>query len=189
MEARCRRASGSFSFRPGPRWQLSVQPEIDHTIDVQQYVTTLSDGRADTYGRRYVFSSIDRTTISSEVRMSFTLRPDVNVDVYTEPFTSSGRYAGLGELLRGGARRACRLRYVWHGAEARRHRNVDRDWRRPRLSIDEPGFRRTGPSAVMSCSAGSGAPGARCYRRLAAEPGSARSGRIACADLATSLVP
>jgi hypothetical protein len=99
-----RRVSGAFSFRPGPRWQLSIEPAFDRTIDVQQYVATLNGGRAETYGRRYVFSSIDRTTLSSEIRMGFTLRPDLNVDIYTEPFASSGRYFGLGELRRGGAR-------------------------------------------------------------------------------------
>ena len=84
--------------------ELSILPEYDHTRDVQQYVTTLGNGRPETYGSRYVFSSIDRTTISSEIRMTYTLRPDLNLDVYTEPFTSSGRYYGLAELLRGGAR-------------------------------------------------------------------------------------
>jgi hypothetical protein len=99
-----RRASLLFSFRPSPRWQLSMEPAVDRTNDVQQYITTLGGGRPESYGQRYVFSSIDRTTLSSEMRMGLTVRPDLNIDVYAEPFASSGRYADFGELVRGGAR-------------------------------------------------------------------------------------
>ena len=94
-----RRASGSFSFRPGPRWQLSVAPSYERLTDAQQYVSTLANGRAETYGNRYVFAYIERSTFSTEFRMGFTLKPDVNVDVYAEPFAASGRYFDYGELL------------------------------------------------------------------------------------------
>jgi hypothetical protein len=94
-----RRASGTFSFRPGPRWQLSVAPSYEHLVDSQQYVSTLSGGRLETYGSRYLFAYIDRSTFSTEFRMGFTLKPDVNLDVYGEPFASSGRYYDYGELL------------------------------------------------------------------------------------------
>jgi hypothetical protein len=94
-----RRASGSFSFRPGPRWQLSLAPSYERLTDAQQYVTTLANGRVDTYGSRYVFAYIERSTFATEFRMGFTLKPDVNVDVYAEPFAASGRYYDYGELL------------------------------------------------------------------------------------------
>jgi hypothetical protein len=32
--------------------------------------------------------------------MAFTLRPDMNLDVYAEPFAASGRYYDFGELVR-----------------------------------------------------------------------------------------
>jgi hypothetical protein len=94
-----RRVTGTFSFRPGPRWQLSVAPSYERLVDAQQYVSTLSNGRAATYGSRYVFAHIDRSTFSTEFRTSFTLKPDVNLDVYSEPFAASGRYYDYGELL------------------------------------------------------------------------------------------
>jgi hypothetical protein len=106
---RVRRVSGSFAFRPGPRWQLSVDPSFDHTTDAQQYVTTLSGGGANTYGSRYIFAYIERSTVSTEIRAGFTVKPDVNVDLYMEPFASSGRYYDFGELLRAGGR--ARLTY------------------------------------------------------------------------------
>ncbi|MCM3879593.1 MAG: carbohydrate binding family 9 domain-containing protein [Vicinamibacterales bacterium] len=94
-----RRASGTFSFRPGPRWQLSVAPSYERLTDAQQYVSTLSGGRPETYGNRYVFAYIERSTFSTEFRMGYTLKPDLNLDVYAEPFASSGRYYDYGELL------------------------------------------------------------------------------------------
>jgi hypothetical protein len=94
-----RRASGTFAFRPGPRWQLSVAPSYERLLDSQQYVTTLSGGRLETFGSRYVFAYIERSTFANEFRMAFTLKPDLNLDVYAEPFASSGRYYDYGELL------------------------------------------------------------------------------------------
>jgi hypothetical protein len=100
-----RRFSTSFSFRPGPRWQLSANPSYDLLVEPQQYVTTVTGGgRADTYNNRYVFSYIDRSTLATEFRMGFTVRPDVNLDVYAEPFAASGRYYDFGELALPGRR-------------------------------------------------------------------------------------
>ena len=99
------RVSGSFSFRPGPRWQLSAAPFYERLTEPQQYVSTITGGgRAETYTNRYVFSYIDRSTLSTEFRMGFTVRPDMNLDVYAEPFAASGRYYDFGELVLGGRR-------------------------------------------------------------------------------------
>ena len=114
-----RRATGSFSFRPGPRWQLSVAPSYERLIDAQQYVSTLADGRAETYGNRYVFAYIERSTFATEFRMGFTLKPDVNVDVYAEPFAASGRYFDYGELLAPSSLRAHHVRQFGNHARDR----------------------------------------------------------------------
>jgi hypothetical protein len=89
----------SFSMRPGPRLELSAQPSYSSAHDAQQYITTRSGGRDETYGSRYIFSYIERHQVATEFRMSFTVRPDLNLDVYAEPFAASGRYYEYGELL------------------------------------------------------------------------------------------
>jgi hypothetical protein len=94
-----RRASTTVSFRPGPRWEFSLNPFYERLTDAAQYVTTLSGGRPETYDTRYVFSSIDRSTVSMEFRLGLTLKPDMNLDIYAEPFAASGRYYDHGELL------------------------------------------------------------------------------------------
>ena len=103
------RVSGSLSVRPGPRWQLTAEPYYDRTTEPQQYVSTLAGGRPETYDSRYVFAFIDRTTMATAFRLGLTIRPDMNIDVYAEPFAASGRYYDYGELLAPRSRE--RLRY------------------------------------------------------------------------------
>ena len=99
-----KRASGTLSMRPGPRWQLSLSPLFDRVTEPQQYISTLSGGRPITFDNRYVFAFIDRSTASMEFRLGLTLKPDVNLDVYAEPFAASGHYYDYGELLEPGSR-------------------------------------------------------------------------------------
>ncbi len=98
-----RRINTTFSFRPGPRWQLSVRPNYDRTTDAQQYVSTLSGGRPETFGSRYIFAYIERSTFSTQFRLGFTLKPDVNFDFYAEPFAASGRYYNYSERAAAGS--------------------------------------------------------------------------------------
>ena len=87
-----------ISIRPGSRWQLSIDPKYLRQTDSQQYVGTLGAGRPETFSQRYVFSYIDRSTWSTQFRLAYTIKPDMNIDVYTEPFAASGRYYDYGEL-------------------------------------------------------------------------------------------
>ena len=103
------RMSGSLSMRPGPQWQFSVSPLVERLTEPQQYATTRSDGRDETYGSRHIFAFIDRSTVSMQFRLGLTIKPDMNLDVYAEPFAASGHYYDYGELLAPGSRE--RLRY------------------------------------------------------------------------------
>jgi len=87
-----------FSVRPAPQWQLSVSPSYIREVDTQQYVATLPGGPPETYGGRYIFGQLDRSTYSAQFRVNYTFKPDLNVDFYGEPFVASGRYDSIGEL-------------------------------------------------------------------------------------------
>jgi len=89
----------SIAVRPAPQWQLSVAPSFLRELGTQQYITSMAGGAAPTYGRRYIFGAIDRSTYSTQVRMTYTFKPDVTLDVYAEPFAASGSYSDVGELL------------------------------------------------------------------------------------------
>ncbi|MGE3401765.1 MAG: DUF5916 domain-containing protein, partial [Vicinamibacterales bacterium] len=91
-------ASPGIEMRPAPQWQLSISPSYEREVDTQQHVQTLDGGGAATFGRRYIFGAIDRSTWSAEIRVNYTFKPDLTLDFYGEPFAASGTYARFGEL-------------------------------------------------------------------------------------------
>ena len=91
-------ASTGISVRAAPQWQASVDPTYSHSVDGRQYVTTRSDGGAATFGQRYIFAFIERSTLSARFRLNYALTPNFTIEGYAEPFAASGRYFDLGEL-------------------------------------------------------------------------------------------
>ena len=89
---------GSFAMVPGPRWQVSLGPSYELEVNPRQYLGARSGGAPATFGSRYVFGFIDRTTLAIEARVNFTLKPDLTLDLYAQPFSASGRYYDVGEL-------------------------------------------------------------------------------------------
>ncbi|HEX9704802.1 MAG TPA: DUF5916 domain-containing protein [Gemmatimonadales bacterium] len=92
-------AEGSLVFRPGTQWEISIDPSYSRVVTARQYVVTRSGGGSATYGRRYIFARLVRSEIVTQLRFSYAIRPDLTVEAYVEPFASSGRYAGFGELV------------------------------------------------------------------------------------------
>jgi len=99
LDGSIRHADAYLSLRPHPSWQFSIAPAWEQEINPRQYVTTRAGGRPEAYGSRYIFAFIDRTTLSAQARLNYTFKPDMNLDVYMEPFAASGRYYDFGELL------------------------------------------------------------------------------------------
>jgi hypothetical protein len=97
------RLSGGLSVRPGPRWQLSVAPNFLVTTPVRQYIASFPGGPAATFGRSYVFSAVDRSEFFADIRLNYLFTPDLSLELYAQPFASSGRYSGFGELPAAGA--------------------------------------------------------------------------------------
>ncbi len=93
------RFSGGVSIRPGPRWQLSVNPNFVRYTYGRQYVSRVdSGGPAATFGSRYVFARLDQRTFLAPVRLNYTFSPDLTLEMYVEPFAASGRFYAHGEL-------------------------------------------------------------------------------------------
>ena len=90
--------SARFGMRPRGAWTFSVRPRYERAINTRQYLDQLDGGGAATSGRRYVFSMLDRRTLSAQLRLSYAFNPDLILELYAEPFTSSGSYTGFGEL-------------------------------------------------------------------------------------------
>jgi hypothetical protein len=88
-----------FRMQPGSQWQLSIEPNYFRNVDTQQYFDTVEGGGpAATFDDRYVFGYLDQSTYSTAIRLDYTFKPDLTLQLYAEPFSSSGRYTNIGEL-------------------------------------------------------------------------------------------
>jgi hypothetical protein len=56
------------------------------------------EGGTRTFGNRYVFAFIDRTTISTRLRANYAFSPNLSLEAYAEPFVATGSYSRMGEL-------------------------------------------------------------------------------------------
>lgn len=119
---------GRLSVQPWRRLKLSAEPGLQYFTEEPQYVATVEGGRAETFGRRYIFGAVERRELFTRLRADLFLTPELSVELYAEPFASSGSYGRFGELS--GARSRTLIRY---GDE-----NVTREGTRLRL-VDPEG--------------------------------------------------
>ncbi len=79
--------------------QINLGPSYSRARSTAQYVRRVTDALAtSTYGARYVFAEIDRSTVSLDARVDVTLSPGLSLQLYLEPFVSVGEYRDLKEL-------------------------------------------------------------------------------------------
>jgi hypothetical protein len=79
--------------------EVLIGPSLNRTHSISQFVTAVTDATADhTFGRRYVFATLDQTTVSLTARANLTFSPNLTLEIYAEPFVSSGDYGALKEL-------------------------------------------------------------------------------------------
>ena len=83
------------------RIELSLGPRITRARTAAQYVRTITDPSATgMFGERHVFAPLDQTTFGIETELMVALNPRLTLEVYVQPFVSSGDYGGLMELAR-----------------------------------------------------------------------------------------
>jgi len=97
-------ASASLTARPVDRLQVSVGPRYVRTRNNRQYLDTLPNGPANTFGMRYLFASVDRRELAVRTRGLLSFDPDLTLELYVEPFASAGAFDRFGDLPRPRAR-------------------------------------------------------------------------------------
>jgi hypothetical protein len=92
-------ANLNMGFKPAPNWEIQVGPNLNRTHLPAQYVTTVVDPTASaTYGSRYVFASLDQTTLGIDTRLNVTFTPALSLELYAQPFFSTNDFGNLKEL-------------------------------------------------------------------------------------------
>lgn len=87
------------SFRASPTLRLSIEPQFSSTHALAQYVTAVADSAAvSTYGKRYVFATLDQKQLSLVTRADWTLNPRLSFQVYVQPLAVSGDFSHFKEF-------------------------------------------------------------------------------------------
>ncbi len=88
-----------LEWRPMQRLQVSVGPSLSHNLTSVQYIDTYADPTATaTYGNRYVFGNLDQWTLSGNIRLNWIFTPKLSLELFMQPFVSSGNYRQFTEL-------------------------------------------------------------------------------------------
>ncbi len=94
-----RTISFDLTVNPGEHVRIQLGPSYNWRHASAQYVSSVADPLAtQTYGRRYVFGGLDQTTVSLATRMNVTFTPTLSLQLYVEPFISTGDYQELKEF-------------------------------------------------------------------------------------------
>jgi hypothetical protein len=95
----------TFIVQPGialkPAASVFVQFSPSYVVDedAAQYVATTPDPTATAFaGNRYVFAFIKTYTVSFDTRVNWTLRPDLTLQLFAQPFFASGDYSQFREF-------------------------------------------------------------------------------------------
>jgi hypothetical protein len=94
-----RSVSVGLDMRPTSFIHLNFAPswEVQHATG--QYVSGIRDPLAQaTFGRRYVFANLSQTTVAMETRLDWTFTPELTLQLYAQPFVSTGRYSSFKQL-------------------------------------------------------------------------------------------
>ncbi len=93
------RVGGRLSVRPSDNVSVSVNPGWETRQSGDQYVTATSVlPYSPTYGTRYLFADLDRTTFSMETRLDWTFSPKLSLQLFAQPLLSSGQYLQYKQL-------------------------------------------------------------------------------------------
>ncbi|MGH7443627.1 MAG: DUF5916 domain-containing protein [Longimicrobiales bacterium] len=87
-------------YRPASNITLSLGPSYSRSESTAQFVRSFEDPSADAFhGRRAVFADIVQHTLGMDTRVQATFTPDLSLELFVQPFTSSGEYSLFKEFV------------------------------------------------------------------------------------------
>ncbi len=90
----------SVTVKPSSRVLLNFSPSLDIDNTAQLYVTAVADPTVAPQfaGTRYVFGRLAQRTFSMDTRANVTFTPNLTLEMFAQPFLSSGKYTGFKEF-------------------------------------------------------------------------------------------
>jgi hypothetical protein len=90
-------------YKPRPSLEFGIGPSINWDKSEAQFLGRIPDPAATrTYGARYVFASVDQTTLSIDTRVNYTFSPTLSLQVFAQPFIASGKFGATKEFAEPG---------------------------------------------------------------------------------------
>ncbi|HLG57184.1 MAG TPA: DUF5916 domain-containing protein [Vicinamibacterales bacterium] len=86
-------------LRPTAAFSVELGTYYEKRLDDAQWVEAVTSADR----THYVFGRLDQKTSSITTRVNYTITPNLSVQVYAQPFVSSGRYEDFRELVNGRA--------------------------------------------------------------------------------------
>lgn len=88
-------------WKPAANLSVEFGPEIAWNEEFAQYVQAVEDPlAAATFGRRYIFANLDQTSVSANIRLNWTFRPGLSLQLFAQPLITSGDFFNYKELAR-----------------------------------------------------------------------------------------
>jgi hypothetical protein len=92
---------------------VSLGPSLSWDKSEAQFLGRVTDPAAvRTYGARYIFASVDQTTLSLDTRVNYTFSPTLSLQVFAQPFLASGAFGAAKEFAEPG-----KFRFLTYGRD------------------------------------------------------------------------
>jgi hypothetical protein len=92
---------GNVQYKPRPNVEFSVGPSLSWDRSEAQFLGRVSDPAAtNTYGSRFIFASVDQTTLSLDTRVNYTFSPSLSLQIFAQPFIASGSFGETKEFAK-----------------------------------------------------------------------------------------
>jgi hypothetical protein len=114
----------SLTIKPSSRFLINLGPSLDLDNTAQQYVYEVTDPNAPPgfAGTRYVFGRLRQKTFSVDTRINTTFTPNLTLELFAQPFLSSGHYTSFKEFAEVKSRR---MNYFGRDNNSWVHTNTD----------------------------------------------------------------
>jgi len=120
-------------YQPSNSFNLSAGPSLSLNNRKIQYVTNVSHEDAP-HQTRYINSSIDRETFSMSIRLNYTIKPNLTIQYWGQPFISKAQYSEF-KYITDSRAKTYQDRYVqlsndqinYESADGRYHVDEDQD--------------------------------------------------------------
>ncbi len=102
-DARSASLALEVGYRPSPQVDIEVEPSLARERDPRQYVATADDPSfTPTFGQRFLFADIDRTTFSLGTRLNVTFTPRLTLQLFAQPLLSAGDFVTYKQFSQAG---------------------------------------------------------------------------------------